>query len=82
MALQLWKYSLQNQLMVNVMHGFNGLFGNSSPWVAMARNTGLDAVNKLSLVKDLIIRHASGLSGDLPRAALKLPIRIDTPASM
>jgi len=58
-----------NLVMLNAMTGFKTLFGASHPLVTSLRNLGLNITNQLSPVKNVIIRHAMGLSGDLPRLA-------------
>lgn len=59
----------ENQIMMNAMDGFKYLFGSSLPPLRLARNLGLNMVNNAGPVKDLIVKHAMGLSGDLPRLA-------------
>jgi 2-octaprenylphenol hydroxylase len=55
--------------MVSVTGGFRYLFSNRLPVVTGLRNFGLNIVNALPPVKNLIMRRASGLDGDLPRLA-------------
>lgn len=59
----------ENQIMMGAMDGFKQLFGSSLPPLRLVRNLGLNMVNQSGPVKDLIVRHAMGLSGDLPRLA-------------
>lgn len=58
-----------NLLMLSVMDGFRWLFGSPSPAIRLARNLGLNVTDQLDPVKHLIMRYATGLAGDLPRAA-------------
>lgn len=58
-----------NLLMMMTMDGFKRLFGADVAPLRLARNLGLDLVNGLPAVKHRIIRHAMGLTGDLPRLA-------------
>lgn len=58
-----------NLAMVSVTGGFKFLFGNDWPVVAGLRGAGLDFTNRIAPVKNLIMRRASGLIGDLPAIA-------------
>ena len=58
-----------NALAWRAMGAFKTLFGDSRPGVRLARNLGLDAMDRLPLAKDVIMGLASGLWGDLPAAA-------------
>jgi 2-octaprenylphenol hydroxylase len=55
--------------MVSITGGFKYLFGNELPVVSQLRNWGLDLTNAATLIKNLIMRRASGLEGDLPKLA-------------
>jgi 2-octaprenylphenol hydroxylase len=55
-----------NLLMMSVMDGFNTLFGNQLGPVRWLRNFGLSMVNAAGPAKELLMRHAAGLAGDLP----------------
>lgn len=59
----------ENQLMMTAMDGFKQLFGSSLPPLRVARNLGLNLVDHAGPVKDVIVKHAMGLSGDLPGLA-------------
>jgi 2-octaprenylphenol hydroxylase len=59
----------ENQLMMSAMDGFNALFSNKQPPLRWLRNLGLAAMNAAGPVKDLLMRHAMGLAGDLPALA-------------
>ena len=50
-----------NLVTQKTMEGFNSLFGHSSPVVKMCRNVGLNWVDKLTPVKNEIIRKAMGI---------------------
>ena len=58
-----------NLAMVSITGGFKYLFGNELPVVSQLRNLGLDLTNAATPIKNLIMRRASGLEGDLPRLA-------------
>lgn len=58
-----------NQLVHASMNGFFWLFGNETPGIRRLRNSGLAATNNFHPLKRLIMRHASGLAGDLPDLA-------------
>jgi 2-polyprenylphenol 6-hydroxylase len=58
-----------NLLMMSAMDGFNVLFGNELGPVRWLRNLGLSMVNAAGPAKDLLMRHAAGLAGDLPALA-------------
>jgi 2-octaprenylphenol hydroxylase len=55
-----------NLLMMTAMDGFNVLFGNELGPVRWLRNLGLSMMNAAGPAKDLLMRHAAGLAGDLP----------------
>jgi 2-polyprenylphenol 6-hydroxylase len=66
----------ENLLMMSAMDGFNLLFGNQPGPVRWLRNFGLSVVNSAGPAKDLLMRHAAGLAGDLPalaRTRVELP---------
>jgi 2-octaprenyl-6-methoxyphenol hydroxylase len=54
--------------LVAVTHGINRLFANDLLPVRLAREAGLAAVERVAPVKRFFMRHAMGLTGDLPRA--------------
>jgi 2-octaprenylphenol hydroxylase len=58
-----------NLLMMSAMDGFNVLFGNERGPVRWLRNLGLSMMNAAGPAKDLLMRHAAGLAGDLPALA-------------
>ena len=62
-----------NLLMMGVMDGFKRLFGTTWSPLRFARNAGLTLTDKLQPVKNLIMRRAMGLEGDLPRLAAAIP---------
>lgn len=61
-----------NLAMVSITGGFKYLFGNDLPVVSQLRNWGLDLTNAATPVKNLIMRRASGLEGDLPKLARRV----------
>ena len=62
-----------NLLMMAAMDGFKRLFG--APWEPLrwVRGAGLNLTNALPPVKQLIMNHAMGRSGDLPDLARQVP---------
>lgn len=63
---QRWRRS-DNLIMAGVTDVLNRLFSNDVTPLRMARDVGLGIVNKLPPVKKLLMRHAMGTVGDLPR---------------
>lgn len=45
----------------------NRLFSNDLPGMSLVRRAGMSAVNRMPRLKQLFMRHAMGLIGDLPR---------------
>ncbi len=58
-----------NLAMISITGGFKYLFGNDLLVVSQLRNLGLDLTNAATPIKNLIMRRASGLEGDLPKLA-------------
>ncbi|MBI5450099.1 MAG: UbiH/UbiF/VisC/COQ6 family ubiquinone biosynthesis hydroxylase [Gammaproteobacteria bacterium] len=56
-------------LTMGVMDGFKRLFGSRQWPVRRVRTAGLQAVDRCAPVKQLLMRRAMGLTGDLPRLA-------------
>ena len=59
----------ENMAMLAVIGGFKQLFSNDLPGVRELRNLGLSLTDAATPIKNLIMRRASGLEGDLPRLA-------------
>jgi 2-polyprenylphenol 6-hydroxylase len=59
----------ENTLMMHSMSGFKNLFSNDNSALSFVRNAGLNLVNGLPPVKNLFMRRAMGLEGDLPELA-------------
>ena len=55
-----------------VTGGFRYLFGSSLPGVRWLRKTGLDATERMPLLRQFFMRQASGLGGELPRLARRV----------
>lgn len=53
--------------MIAALQGLHRLFGSRRASLRWARNLGLDLTDTLSPVKNLITRHAMGVSGDPPK---------------
>ena len=52
-----------NLLMETTMSGFKTLFGSEDPMLGSIRNTGLNLVNSLPMIKNKLMQHALGLGG-------------------
>ena len=63
-----------NWTLLAVTGGFKLLFGNDWPLVREARNLGLMATDRVPFAKNLFMRRACGLVGDLPRLARRIPL--------
>lgn len=59
----------ENLQMMYVLDGFKYLFENQFQSVQWLRNSGLDAINDMPIVKNAIMARAMGLNGSLPRFA-------------
>jgi 2-octaprenylphenol hydroxylase len=55
-----------------VTGGFRYLFGNRFPGLRAVRDVGLRLTDRLPPLKDYLMRHASGLAGELPRLAQRV----------
>jgi len=56
-----------NTLLAGVCHSLLKLFSNDDPVLRLARGLGLAAVQRALPVKKLLMRHAMGIVGDVPR---------------
>ena len=63
----------ENLAVMRAMEGFKMLFSNSVPPLSLARNLGLRLTDSAAPVKNLLIRRAMGLDGDLPPLAAAGP---------
>jgi 2-octaprenyl-6-methoxyphenol hydroxylase len=63
-----------NVVLATVTDGLNRLFSNRIPPIALARDLGLAAVNRVPPLKRFFMRHAMGLVGDLPRLVRGEPL--------
>lgn len=63
---QRWR-RFDNVLMLTATDSFNRLFSNDLPPIRLARNLGMEAVNRIGPARRFFMRHAMGLVGDLPR---------------
>jgi 2-octaprenylphenol hydroxylase len=63
-----WRKSEAMQ-MIATMEGFKQLFAGSNPVKKLIRDIGLVAVDKVKPAKDVFIKHAMGLTDDLPELA-------------
>ena len=58
-----------NLAMMVAVDGFKNLFGSELGLVQEIRNSGMNVINNLPVVKNTIIKQAMGLTGDLSRFA-------------
>ncbi len=63
-----WRKSEAMQ-MIAAMEGFKQLFSGDNPLKKLVRDVGLVAVDKVKPVKEVFVRHAMGLTDDLPDLA-------------
>jgi 2-octaprenylphenol hydroxylase len=59
----------ENLAMVSTTGALRYVFGNRLPGLTALRNIGLNLTDAASPIKNLLMRRASGLDGDLPRLA-------------
>lgn len=62
----------ENYLALKILQGFKNLFENRHDTLKVMRNIGLDLTDAIYPVKHAIMRHAMGLSGDLPVFARRI----------
>ena len=65
---------LDNLLMLAITDSLNRLFCTDLGPVRLARGAGLAAINRMPAIKRLLMRHAMGLAGELPRLTRGLPL--------
>ncbi len=63
-----WR-KVENRMMMMTVEGFKYTFENQSSPIPVLRNRALDLANSIVPLKHIIMRHAMGLSGDLPELA-------------
>ena len=63
---QQWR-RFDNATLAMATDSFNKLFSNDNPFVRMARDVGMAAVNALPGLRRGFMREAAGLTGELPR---------------
>ncbi len=56
-----------NVAVMAAMDGFKRLFSNDNPLLSLLRNVGLSIADRSGPAKNLMIKRAMGLSGDLPK---------------
>jgi len=59
----------ENLLMMSAMDAINRTFSNAQSPLGRLRNLGLSLANRSGTLRQLFMRHAMGLSGDLPALA-------------
>jgi 2-octaprenyl-6-methoxyphenol hydroxylase len=57
-----------------VTDALNRLFSNDIPALRLARDIGLATVDRIAPLKRLLMRHAMGVVGDLPRLVRGEPL--------
>lgn len=65
-----WREADNFAVMV-AMDSFKRMYGSELPYIKTLRNTSMNILNKLPVVKSAIIKQVMGLSGDLSRFARK-----------
>jgi 2-octaprenyl-6-methoxyphenol hydroxylase len=70
---QRWR-RFDNLLLTAMTDGLNRLFSNDIAPLSLARGLGLAAVNRVAPLKRFFMRHAMGLSGELPRLIRGQPL--------
>ncbi len=70
---QRWR-RFDNMVMLALTDGLNRLFSTDAAPVRVARDIGLAAVNRIPRLKRLLMHHAMGRAGDLPRLTRGLPL--------
>ena len=63
---QRWR-RFDNSIMLAVTDGLNRLFCNEITPVRLARDAGLAVIDRLPALKRVLMRHAMGQIGELPR---------------
>jgi 2-octaprenylphenol hydroxylase len=63
-----------NLTMITSMESFKRLFGSRTPLVRWLRNTGLRLTDKLGPAKNMIMRQAMGMEGELSQLARGKPL--------
>lgn len=59
----------ENSVMIQSLDGIHRVFSPQPGWLQQIRSMGLNAVNRVTPVKNRVMHHAMGLSGDLPQLA-------------
>ncbi|MDJ0971848.1 MAG: UbiH/UbiF/VisC/COQ6 family ubiquinone biosynthesis hydroxylase [Kiloniellales bacterium] len=70
---QRWR-RFDNVMLTVVTDGLNRLFSNDLGPLRLARDLGLSTVGRIGPLKRLLMRHAMGLEGDLPRLTRGQPL--------
>ena len=70
---QRWR-RFDNTLMMIVTDALNRLFSNAIPPLRLVRGVGLALVDRAPPLKKVLMRHAMGLAGDLPRLLRGAPL--------
>ena len=70
---QRWR-RFDNVMLTVVTDGLNRLFSNDIGPLRLARDLGMAAVGRIAPLKRLLMRHAMGLEGDLPRLIRGQPL--------
>ncbi len=71
-----WR-NADNLSMLAAVDGFKRLFGSELSVVRAVRSLGLTLTHTMLPIKNVLIRHAMGISGEMPRLARGRPLRGD-----
>ncbi|MBE2895798.1 FAD-dependent 2-octaprenylphenol hydroxylase [Pasteurellaceae bacterium HPA106] len=68
-----WRKAEAAQLLL-AMQGFKSLFNQTNPVLQLLRGVGMNATDRLPMVKQQLMQHALGLVGDLPDMIRQMPV--------
>lgn len=68
---QRWRYA-ENQIMINALDAIHESFKPRPSWFQLARSASLSVVDRVAPLRVQLMRHAMGISGDLPDMAMDL----------
>jgi 2-octaprenylphenol hydroxylase len=76
-AYERWRRA-ENSAMMSVVNGFQRLYGTQWGPVPWLRNSGMQVLDRLGMLKTVIIEHAMGQRGDLPRLSRGRALKEET----
>jgi 2-polyprenyl-6-methoxyphenol hydroxylase-like FAD-dependent oxidoreductase len=56
----------ENNKMTMILEGLKNIFEHKGELIAFARGNGMSLVNRAPFIKNIIMKYAMGLSGDVP----------------